>query len=226
MDDCGRDDWGRTFFGSIFFEIMLRDTPLFSEISLNFMNNALKDKYCSNLGRPAKEPEMLVRILIIQYISLSDEQVINEINVNLAFIEFIGIEPDEDVPCASLLGRVIDLGENTSECYEHNQWSKTEEFKEGYKKRAKIEQNNAELKRFHGLDRAGEYGLKSASTQTKLTIIAVNLKRICKLISASPAKSQAAIIVYSEMHLEIWGIQGVTARKQALLKWSLTVPLC
>ena len=35
--------------------------------------------------------------------NLSDEQVINEINVNLAFREFIGIEPDEDVPCASLL---------------------------------------------------------------------------------------------------------------------------
>ena len=75
-----------------------------SAISLNFVNNALKDKYCSNFGRPAKEPEMLVRILIIQYLyNLSDEQVINEINVNLAFMEFIGIEPDEDVPCASLL---------------------------------------------------------------------------------------------------------------------------
>ena len=58
-----------------------------SAISLNFVNNALKDKYCSNFGRPAKEPEMLVRILIIQYLyNLSDEQVINEINVNLAFM--------------------------------------------------------------------------------------------------------------------------------------------
>lgn len=450
-----------------------------SAISLNFVNNALKDKYCSNFGRPAKEPEMLVRILIIQYLyNLSDEQVINEINVNLAFMEFIGIEPDEDVPCASLLsifrttklddvsldyiiseivrqciekniikaddgismdtthieantikkvpervmkhlakkifkemdvephdipdyteiedhkeakrvmkealeniieeagenapnavaeakevlesdlfieqkgirsltdkdarvgnksktkqffgykaeiamtnsgiitavtvnpgnyvdgtdfekiykqteasglnvtefygdkayfrkdiltilcnkgiipyipvsvsaykineelytytkdsdtwscvmgndtfkkiqrtehkngkewirykyyferekcrncpkreecigksktvGKVLDLGENTSEYYEHSQWSKTEEFKEGYKKRAKIEPKNAEIKRFHGLDRARGYGLKSVSTQTKLTIIAVNLKRICKLVSASP----------------------------------------
>ena len=39
-----------------------------SAISLNFVNNALKDKYCSNLGRPAKESEMLVRIVIIQYL--------------------------------------------------------------------------------------------------------------------------------------------------------------
>ena len=81
---------------------------------------------------------------------------------------------------------IEEAGENAPEYYEHNQWSKTEEFKEGYKKRAKIEPKNAEIKRFHGLDRARGYGLKSVSTQTKLTIIAVNLKRICKLISASP----------------------------------------
>ena len=121
------------------------------------------------------------------------------------------------------IGKVLELGENASEYYEHNQWTKTEEFKTGYKKRAQIEPKNAELKRFHGLDRARGYGLKSVSTQTKLTIIAVNLKRICKLISASPTKSQATIIVYSEMRLEIWEMQGVTARKQALFKWSRTV---
>ncbi len=75
-----------------------------SAINLNFVNNALKDKYCSNFGRPAKEPEMMLRILIIQYLyNLSDEQVIDEINVNLAFMEFIGIEPEEDAPCSSLL---------------------------------------------------------------------------------------------------------------------------
>ena len=64
--------------------------------------------------------------------------------------------------------------------YEHNQWSKTEEFKEGYKKRAKIEPKNAEIKRFNGLDRARGDGLKSVSTQTKLTIIATARKMLCK----------------------------------------------
>ncbi len=455
-----------------------------SAINLNFVNNALKDKYCSNFGRPAKEPEMMLRILIIQYLyNLSDEQVIDEINVNLAFMEFIGIEPEEDAPCSSLLsifrttklddvtldiiiteivrqcvekgiikeddgiaidsthieantikkvperimkhlakkifaemeeephdipnykeiedhkeakqvmkqyleevieeagdkapksvaeakavlesdlfmeqkgirsladkdarvgnkskdhqffgykaelamtndgiitaasinpgnyvdgtdfeklysltteaglqisefygdkayfqkdildvlkakeimpyvpvsasaykineelysytkdsdtwsckmgneterkraskevkrgkefiryhyyfkrekcrncpmredcigkaktvGKVMHVGENASEYYEHNQWTKTDEFKEGYKKRAKIEPKNAELKRFHGLARARGYGLRSVSAQTKLTVIAVNLKRICKLISASKPKEPA-----------------------------------
>ena len=29
-----------------------------SAISLNFINNLLKDSYCKGFGRPAKEPEM------------------------------------------------------------------------------------------------------------------------------------------------------------------------
>ena len=36
-----------------------------SAISLSFINDLLKDSYCSNFGRPAKEPEMMMRILIL-----------------------------------------------------------------------------------------------------------------------------------------------------------------
>lgn len=40
------------------------------------------------------------------------------------------------------------------------------------------------MKRFHGLDRARGYGLKSVSTQAKLTAIVANLKRIAALLSS------------------------------------------
>jgi len=60
---------------------------------------------------------------------------------------------------------------------------KTEEFKKEYRKRARIEGKNAELKRFYGLARAKGYGLLVVSKQAKLTVIAVNLKKIAKLIS-------------------------------------------
>ena len=40
-----------------------------SAISLNFVNNALKDSYYSNFGQAAKEPEIMVRILIIKHLS-------------------------------------------------------------------------------------------------------------------------------------------------------------
>ena len=56
---------------------------------LNFMsiNDLLKDSYCSNFGRPAKEPEMMMRILMLQKLyNLSDENVMDELSVNLAYI--------------------------------------------------------------------------------------------------------------------------------------------
>ena len=77
-----------------------------SAISLNFINELLKDSYCSNFGRPAKEPEMMMRILILQKLyNLSDERMIEELSVNLAYMWFIGINPDDDIPHASLLSK-------------------------------------------------------------------------------------------------------------------------
>ena len=80
--------------------------------------------------------------------------------------------------------RVLTISVNTPKLYEYSQRAKTPKFLEEYRKRAKIEPKNAELKRFHGLDRAGGYGLRSITIQTKLTALAVNLKRIAKLVSA------------------------------------------
>ncbi len=82
------------------------------------------------------------------------------------------------------IARVLIISVNTPELYEYSQRAKTPEFLEEYRKRAKIEPKNAELKRFHGLDRARGYGLRSIGIQAKLTALAVNLKRIAKLVSA------------------------------------------
>ena len=84
---------------------------------------------------------------------------------------------------ASTVGKVFEISVNTPEYYEYSQREKQPEFIEKYKKRADIERKNAEMKRFHGLARARGYGLRSVSFQAKLTAIAVNLKRIAKLLS-------------------------------------------
>lgn len=76
------------------------------------------------------------------------------------------------------------IGVNTPEFYEYSQRAKTQEFLEKYKNRACHEWKNGEIKRFHGLDRARGYGLRSMSIQAKLTALAVNLKRIAKLVSS------------------------------------------
>lgn len=78
----------------------------------------------------------------------------------------------------------LDVGINTADYYEHSQRAQTQKFKEKYKKRASHEWKNGEMKRFHGLDRAKGYGLKSVSMQAKLTALAVNLKRIAALVSS------------------------------------------
>ena len=77
-----------------------------SAISFNFIYDLVKDSYCSHFGRPAKDPEMIVRILILQRLyDLSDERVMEELQVNLAYMWFIGINPDEELPDKSLLSK-------------------------------------------------------------------------------------------------------------------------
>lgn len=59
----------------------------------------------------------------------------------------------------------------------------TEHFKEMAKERYKIEAKNSELKHRHGYDIASSSGLIGMEMQGAMTIFAVNLKRIIKLIS-------------------------------------------
>ena len=80
--------------------------------------------------------------------------------------------------------KILEVGINTPEFYGYSQEQKTEKFKEKYKKRACHEWKNGEMKNHHGLNRARGYGLRSMSTQAKLTAIAVNLKRIASILSS------------------------------------------
>lgn len=90
--------------------------------------------------------------------------------------------------------KILIVGLNTTEFYEISQYQKTDEFKEKYKKRASIEGKNAELKRFHGLDRARGYGLLSVSIQSKLAAIAVNIKRIANILSSKTSNKSGLFL--------------------------------
>lgn len=82
------------------------------------------------------------------------------------------------------VGKIMEVGINTPEFYQYSQEQKSEAFREKYKARVGHEGKNGEMKQFHGLDRALGYGLRSMSLQAKLTALAVNLKRIAKLVSS------------------------------------------
>jgi len=65
---------------------------------------------------------------------------------------------------------------------EHAIFQETEYFKEKSKERYKIEAKNSELKHRHGYDVASSSGLISMEMQGAITIFAVNMKRIIKLM--------------------------------------------
>lgn len=75
-------------------------------VDFSFINEMLESSYCKNFGRPAKEPEMMMKLLFLQYIyNLSDVKVIEEANCNLAFLWFLGLNPEDKLPDASLLAK-------------------------------------------------------------------------------------------------------------------------
>ncbi|AEV67448.1 transposase [Acetivibrio clariflavus DSM 19732] len=75
-------------------------------IDFSFINKLLEKSYCKYYGRPAKEPELMLRLLILQYLyNLSDERVIEEASLNLAYLWFLGINPEEELPHPSLLAK-------------------------------------------------------------------------------------------------------------------------
>ncbi len=62
------------------------------------------------------------------------------------------------------------------------EFQETEYFKEKSKERYKIEAKNSELKNQHGYNKSMSYGIENMEMQGALTIFAVNLKRIIKLL--------------------------------------------
>lgn len=75
-------------------------------VDFSFVNDLLKDSYCVDFGRPAKEPELMLKLLILQYLyNLSDVKVIEEASLNLAFLWFLGLNPEDELPDPSLLAK-------------------------------------------------------------------------------------------------------------------------
>lgn len=75
-------------------------------VDFSFITKLLEKSYNRYYGRPAKHPEMMVKLLLLQHLyNLSDEKVIEEASLNLAYLWFLGINPDEELPHPSLLAK-------------------------------------------------------------------------------------------------------------------------
>ena len=97
-----------SFYSTLYEKIP--ETHLLKRISkavdFSFINELVEDSYCKDYGRPAKEPELMAKLLFLEYLyNLSDVKVIEEATYNLVFLWFFGLNPDDKLPNASLLAK-------------------------------------------------------------------------------------------------------------------------
>lgn len=76
-------------------------------IDWSFIYDLVEDKYSSDFGRPSMDPVMLIKLPFIQYLYgiRSMRQTIREIEVNVAYRWFLGLEMLDPVPHFSTFGK-------------------------------------------------------------------------------------------------------------------------
>lgn len=76
-------------------------------IDWNFIYELVKDKYSKDTGRPSMDPVTLIKIPLIQYLYgiKSMRQTMKEIEVNVAYRWFLGLDMTDKVPHFSTFGK-------------------------------------------------------------------------------------------------------------------------
>lgn len=73
-------------------------------VDFSFVNKLVEKEYCEELGRPAKEPEMMFKLLFLQTKDLlSDREVIKRAETDMAYKFFLDLNPEDKLPNYSLL---------------------------------------------------------------------------------------------------------------------------
>lgn len=78
-----------------------------SVINFDFIYDLVEEKYCADNGRPSIDPVVLIKIAVIQYMFgiKSMRQTIKEIEVNVAYRWFLGLDFYDSVPHFSTFGK-------------------------------------------------------------------------------------------------------------------------
>lgn len=76
-------------------------------VDFNFIYDLVEDKYCPDNGRPSIDPVTLIKIPIIQYMFgiKSMRQTIKDIEVNVAYRWFLGLDFYDEVPHFTTFGK-------------------------------------------------------------------------------------------------------------------------
>lgn len=92
-----------SFYGSYLYDRIIPQDHLLRKINqvvdFSFVHDLVRDRYTPDFGRPAEDPEFMLRLCLLQYLyGDSDRQVIENARVNLAYKYFLGLAVDEEVP--------------------------------------------------------------------------------------------------------------------------------
>ena len=73
-------------------------------VDFSFIYDELKNKYCLDNGRNAKNPILLFKYLLLKYLyNLSDNGVVERSRYDMSFKYFLELTPEEEVIHPSLL---------------------------------------------------------------------------------------------------------------------------
>ena len=81
-----------------------------AKLDLSFVRELVQDCYSSNMGRPSIDPGVFFKLQLIMFFEgiRSERQLMEMVNLNLAFRWFIGYDLDEQVPNHSALSKIRD----------------------------------------------------------------------------------------------------------------------
>jgi len=106
-----------SFYGNHIYDRVIPEDHLLKlldrAVDFSFVNELCRDAYTLDFGRPAYGPEMMFKIIFLQFLyDVSDRRIEEEVNFNLVLKWFIGLAIDESPPDSSSLTRFRDrLGE-------------------------------------------------------------------------------------------------------------------
>jgi transposase len=97
-----------SFYGSYLYDRIIPQDHLLRKINqvvdFSFVRELVIDRYDPDFGRPAEDPEFMVRLCLPQYLyGDSDRKVIENASLHLAYKYFLGLAVDEDPPDFSTL---------------------------------------------------------------------------------------------------------------------------
>jgi len=79
-------------------------------LDLSFVHDVVADRYCQNNGRPSIDPEVIIRLFLLQAIEgiPSVRRLMHKVHVDMSYRWFIGYRADEQLPDHSTLSRALD----------------------------------------------------------------------------------------------------------------------